>query len=296
MLINLDFNLYKGKEQIKGFTFRNDDGTYYDLTGSVVSINFYKDGDGLEPLLIEGVLGSNSNMQFTFNTLDLVNEGKFSYVIIETKLDSDQVILLRGSITVVPYTVLSMDIDSYLQVELPHGFTLDNNFINQKIRYWRLFLQDGFDISDSNLDIDLAWPILVKVLIAKLVAYDALVLAIKGNLLTIFGSNANSTGTTTSSKAGGIKAITTGPSKVEFHAAGETMSQIIKSSSGTSAGSTSILSTLAEDICGLARKLTVKLPMCAADKMVRVFQYYKKPQEKPFIDICNNQDNQVSRG
>ena len=124
---------------------------------------------------------------------------------------------------------------------------------------------------------------MVNILIAKLIAYDALILAIRGNLIAVLGSNSISTteGSSSSQTTGDIKSIETGPSKVEFHAAGDTMSSIIKSPTSASTNGNNIINQLSEDVCGLARKLLVKLPMCRAQNVVTIFQKVSKPKPKP---------------
>lgn len=287
ILHDLDFTLYKGKTQTKGFTFRNDDDTYYNLTGTV-RLDLYTNGPTNSPETIQGTITEGtSNASFLFPSTLLTEEGNFEYIVVETKPSSEQIVLIRGNIIVSPYVTFSETVESFLLTELPINFTLDNNFVNQQTKYWRLFLQEGFDITDANLNKDSAWPILVNALIAKLIAYNALTMALKGNLITVFGSSTISTSTSKRD----VKSIETGPTKVEFHPAGDTMNQIIKSS--TSANS-DIFKNLSEDLCGLARKLTVKVPMCRADKVVTIFQYVKSSTANHNL-LINNVDPTPSR-
>ena len=116
------------------------------------------------------------------------------------------------------------------------------------------------------MNIDSAWPVMVNALIAKLVAYDALMLAAKGSLLHFLGGDyTQSTG-----QGGPISKIETGPSNVEYHSISSALEQLLK---GGAQGST--LDGLTSDICGLASFLKVKVPMCKGRKMILGPKYYQ---------------------
>ena len=276
----VDFTVYENKLQIKGFKYRNEDETFYDFTGSSVRMDFYKAGPESAPTAISGSITlATGDVSFILSALHTDTVGNYEYMIIETNASLEQIPLSKGNIIVEPYVPFSESIESFLQSELPTGFVLDQNFINQKIKYHQLFLQEAFTISDANIHSEAAWPILVNALIAKLIAYDALVNAFRGNLLAILAasSNSSSSGSSSSTTAGGIKSIETGPTKVEFLPAGEIVNQLVKSASSLKSGDEDALSQLHSGLCGLASKLTLKLPMCKANRLVNIFQYYQNP-------------------
>lgn len=271
-MVQLDFKLYKGKTQEKSFTFRSEDGTYMDLTDSTVKLDIYNPIDGLLKSSINGTLDiATATAVFTFDSSILDWDGSYEYYIVKVKAGEVDVNLLYGNIILEAYTTFSQTISSYLESELPIGFVPSVNFVNQKTRYWRLFLQSAFDITDSLLNVDSAWPELVNALIAKLIAHDTLMTSIRGNLITAFGENIV-TSERTIAMGGDVKSIETGPSKVEFHPVSETLMQLLKS---TTTGQ-NLLIQLSEDICGLARRVSVKIPMCKAGNLVVPFQIGKK--------------------
>lgn len=285
-MLNLDFKLYKGKTQDRSFTFRSDDGTYMDLSDCTVVLDVHNIIDGSILNSIVGTIDEEiASVSFIFNSTILTWNGSNEYYIVKKKVGEQDMVLLRGNVILEEYSPFSNTIDSYLLSELPLGFVPSVDFTNQKIRYWRLFLQSAFDIPDSLLNIDSAWPELVNILIAKLVTHDVLLSSIRGNLITAFGENIT-TSDTSNGMGMDVKSIETGPSKVEFHPVGETMLQLLKSTTT----SNNILYQLAQDICGLSSKLAVKLPMCKAENLVIPFQIGKK------TTIPLNFNKSVSRG
>lgn len=274
MFPEIDFKVYKDKNQIKSFSFKNEDETVYNFTGSTVTMKYYKNGPTETPEEISGAITLATGV-VSFNLLPAVLDevGIFEYVIIETRSDTTEVPLIKGNIIIEEYVPFSLSIEAFLATELPTGMELDYNFRTQKIKYWRLFFQDTYDIPDSAINNDAVWPILVNALIAKLVVYDAIALALQGNLMAILGGNSVSTSSSTTT--GDVKSIETGPAKVEFFPAGETVSQILRSTASSQKGN--VLDEFQTSLCILARKLTLKLGMCKADKVVTIFQYHKNP-------------------
>ena len=269
-MVQLDFKLYKGKTQEKSFTFHSEDGTYMDLTDSTVKFDIYN--NGLLKTSINGIINiDTATVVFTFDSSILDWDGSYEYYIVKVKTGQVDINLLYGNIILEAYLPFSQTISSYLDSELPLGFLPSTDFINQKTRYWRLFLQSAFDIPDSLINVDSAWPELVNALIAKLIAHDILMTSIKGNLITAFGENVI-TSDKTIAMGGDVKSIETGPSKVEFHPVSETLMQLLKS---TTTGQ-NLLTQLAEDICGLSKRVSIKLPMCKAGNLVVPFQIGKK--------------------
>jgi len=251
MIREIDFPLYLGKNQSKMFGFTNDDDTIYNMTGSTVKLYLYLTST---PLEISGAITLlTGKVVFNFLSTDLVIEGKYEYRIEETKLDSSKIPLIQGNILLKSYIPFSETIEAYLATELPANITLTENYRVQRITYWKRFLMGAFGVVEGNINIDSSWTVMQNALIAKLVAYDALMLAAKGSLLHFFGGDY----TQESGQGGPISKIETGPANVEFFSTGQILEQLMKAGPQGSA-----LDTLSSDICGLAQFLKVKLPMC----------------------------------
>jgi hypothetical protein len=261
----IDFTLYADKTGSRTFGFTNQDNSIYDLTGSIVDMLLYLDPSS--PVTISGTINIiTGKVTFTFNTSNTDNTGIYEYIIEETKLNTSKVLLTRGNIIIKEYVPFSLSVEAFLATELPIDITLNDNFVTQKIIYWRTFLMSAFNI--STIYNDSVWSPMQNALIAKLVAYEVLTLAAKGSLLSVLGGTYN---TTTSSSEGGVKRIVTGPAEVEFFPAGDTIQQIFKQDT---AGN-SVLDSLVKDICGLASFLKVKVPMCKYVNVIIGPKYYQ---------------------
>lgn len=151
------------------------------------------------------------------------------------------------------YTILEI-----IATERPIGIAADPIFELQRQKYWQLHLQTLItpNIADPFVFTEDQWPNLVNILIAKLVVHDIVMKSAKEAL-----AGAISSGSTTTTSGGGIKSIETGPSKVEWYDVSSTMSQIFKPGG---AGNKSIFDTLNDDICNIASRYRIKLPMCLA--------------------------------
>lgn len=264
----IDFPLYADKAQSRTFGFTNLDDSIYDFTGSTVVLKLY-----LDPEIPTDIGGSivilTGKVTFNFTTTHTDNIGIYEYLIEETKSDTSKLIIGGGNILIKEYVPFSETIEAYLNTELPADITLTENYRIQRITYWRRFLMDAFDIPVDQINIDASWTVMQNAFIAKLVAYDALMLAARGNLLHILGGDYSST--TTSSSDGGIRSIETGPARVEYFPTGDTIQKIFS----TSSTGTTVLDTLISDICGLASFLKVKVPMCKGNKITINPLYYQ---------------------
>jgi hypothetical protein len=78
--------------------------------------------------------------------------------------------------------------------------------------------------------------------------------------LSLSASFGASSGTTTTTSAGGLRSLQEGPSKAEWYNSSETITNILKS--GTNG--VSPFDQLRQDICTLAARLRISLPLCAA--------------------------------
>jgi len=276
---NINFTVLINTATAKDYQFFNSDGSFYDITESEFKFLLYKLGPeeiAGNPIEIPGTNGLSGVVKFSFTAEQVDTLGLFEYYIVETKNEVEEYII-KGNMSVINSIPFSDTIEAYLSSELPQSIKLTTEYISQRVRYWRRFLQDGLGISNEHLDIDGAWPILANALLAKLVAYDALILAINGSLIGFLGGDY----TQSTTSGGGIKSIQTGPAKVEFHPVSDSLSGLFKrDASGQSAFEQIIIS-----LCGLANKIGIKLPMCQFRKTVYVPQFFTNPDwDYPRLD------------
>ena len=269
----IDFTLFKDKNQSRTFAFTNDDDTVYDMTGSTVKLLLYLTST---PLEISGsVTILTGKVIFNFLATDLTALGKYEYLVEETTSGLTKIPLTKGNLTVSQYVPFSESIEAYLASELPTDITLTEDYRSQRITYWRRFLMNAFYVGEGNLNVDSAWQPMQNAFIAKLIAYDVLMLAAKGSIMHIFGTATIHNETALS--GGDIKKIVTGPSEVEFFSGGDGLEKIMKAGPQGSA-----LDTLISDICGLANFLKVKVPMCKANKVPFFPKFYTNDDFKLF--------------
>lgn len=256
----IDFNLYTDKSSTKVFQFTNSDDSIYNFAGSTVLFMLYL--DPVTPTNIScNINVVTGKITVNFNTSHTDNAGIYEYLIEETKQDDSKVPLIKGNVIIKDYVPFSQSVDAYLATELPGDLVLTENFKIQRITFWRMFLMGAFSVPEPNINIDSSWTVTQNALVAKLVAYDVLMLAAKGSLIQALGGDYSQTVVTST---GGIKSIETGPAKVEYFPSGDTVQKILSVGSG----GLSVLDTLISDICGLANFLGVKVPMCKGNKVV----------------------------
>lgn len=278
----LDFTLLKGKDATKVFKFTNEDESIYDFTGSTVRLNLHLTGT---PTVITGAIDiSTGKVSFAFTSTHTVNEGNFEYIIEETKDTSAVIPLIKGNTIISPETPFSTSINAFIRSELPTNLELTEDYKQQRILYWRLFLQEAAVIEDADLHVEANWPLNYNMLISKLVVYDALLRGAKYAFVeTIGGSNSQSSSEETSS--GGVKKIETGPASVEYFDTSTAVKEAFASGSGSDG--LSLFDTLNINLCGLANKMGIKLPMCRRLRTINpiIPQYSQNPDwDYPTLD------------
>lgn len=264
MTKEIDFILKVDKVASKTFSFTDDTGAIYDFTDSTVALKLYLGGSGVDPTSISGsIVVLTGKVTFSFTTTHTDNIGTYEYIIEETKADTSKVELVKGNIVIEEEVPFSTSVEAFLATELPATIQLQENYIQQRKLYWKLFLQSAAGIADSALYNDTSWSIQYRILISKLIAYDALELAGKGSYFQFMGGDY----TNPSSAPGAqVKSITTGPSEVEFH---DTLSSIEKIFTPGSYGK-SAWDIFNINLCGLANQIGVKIPMCVGNDCIIV--------------------------
>jgi len=274
----IDFQLIEDKAESKVFRFTNADGTVYDMTDSTAQCHLY---------LVVGTPTSfactidvvTGKITVPFTAVHSDNTGTFEYIIEETKVTTDVIPLVKGQVIVVPYTPFSETLEAYLNSEMPANLVLSMDYRNQRIMYWRRVLQEAFEIADADLNIESEWPTLVNALIAKLVVYDAMMMAARGSFIQFMGGSYQDTASV--SGGGAVKSVETGPARVEYYDAAASA----KSAFSASSGHPSMFEALMDSTCGLASQLHVKLSMCPGNKVPIAPQYHQNPDwDYPTLD------------
>jgi len=264
-MTNLDFSIYQGKSTTKSFTLTNSNGSIYDLTGSTVRLDIWASGNPTRLFTISGTITLLTGIvAILITSTESVNQGLFDYKLIEVKSDDSEFVLVEGNLTVAPYLEQTLTIKAFIRGEFPTETSLSEDFINTKVIYYKYFLFEAANLPEPYISDDSSWSVQWRMLIAKLIAYDALVLALRGSIMAFSGSTTSEMGTT-------VKKIVTGPTEVEF---GDPSSLIEKLLKPGLTGATA-LDGLITDLCGLANKLGVKVPPCKALKKVFVPQYHQ---------------------
>ena len=151
-------------------------------------------------------------------------------------------------------------IEQYLVAYMPIGLTIVDSVKDILKRNWQINISELTNpaIPESDVFNELAWPILVNSLLAKLIIRDAYMKAAAGALVLAMGTG-TSTGNTQTLSSGAKKSIETGPTKVEWHDA----SSLIKSYMNAGATkSGSLFDMITSDICSLSSRLRIQLPFC----------------------------------
>lgn len=154
-----------------------------------------------------------------------------------------QRIIIVASVPVLPVTVLTL-----VNIKL-QGNTATEEAKQAYISQWQLYIQPLVDpeVPFSSVFDETLYPPLANVLVAYLAAYSIL-----SDIAAAGGVAAGGGGTNGNTAV--VKKIVTGPSEVEF--------QDNSSSQRTLYGDKGLLAELRKEICTLAHRLLIKLPMC----------------------------------
>lgn len=266
-MLNLDFTLPQGKSAIKTFSILNEDDSIYDLTGSTARLEMYLPGTSTALFSINGVVTVLTGIiSITFTPTHTNDIKNYEYKLIEIKSDTSEYQLVVGNLIIESYVDQTLSIKAFLRSEFPANAGLSEDFINQKVIYWKYFLYSAANLPEPYIDSDDNWSISYRMLIAKLIAYDVLILALRGSIVAFAGSS-------TTEMGGSIKSIETGPTKVEYNDSSSALERLLKPGlSGATA-----MDGLLSDVCGLANKLRIKVPPCKGitiNPKVPIYHHY----------------------
>jgi FOG: PKD repeat len=183
-------------------------------------------------------------------------------------------------------TVLSDTIYNLIDNYLPNDIFADfNTAIKQYyIQKWQLYLYPlvNHKIDVSNYSNELYYEALENTLIMEVAAYDFIVA--RSNQIIQEAGNlvGQSNGSESSQGSGGIKQIQTGPTEVQYFdenaSATDRLSQVIKALKPDG-----VISLLKDDICMLAERLEIYLPICRRGPVSRVVPRVVNRREGTFL-------------
>lgn len=231
----------------------------------------------------DGSIDSEVNPTHTYQklgkylvTLKYINTG-------DSKVDSStkSIVVSDKVQTVLSDTIYNL-INNYLPQDIFKDFTAA---IKQYyIQKWQLYLYPlvNHRIDVSNYSNELYYEALENTLIMEVAAYDFIVarsnqiIQEAGNLI------GQSSGSESSQGSGGIKQIQTGPTEVQYFdenaSATERLSQVIKALKPDG-----VISLLKDDICMLAERLEIYLPICRRGPVSRVVPNVVNRREGTFL-------------
>lgn len=261
--MEIDFVLQQNIVEAKAFTYDTS------LAGTTVKLTVFKPVPVDLPGVISGV--GNNIVTFLFDNTVNADLGVFEYKVIQDPASGPDLELTRGNISYLPANNFTFQIHTLIQGE-SLGLTVDPNFETQSIAYWKLYLQPQFEIADADVQLDTAWPVLARFLIAKLVIHSYIVSLIKGSISSSFGSSTEEGETVV--EMGQIKKMKTGPSEAEWYDGNKALTSITT----TGATGKSTFDQLAEDICSLAERLHSYIPMCGQPANIPIVPIKGTPQ------------------
>lgn len=170
---------------------------------------------------------------------------------------------------------MALDLDIYQLVasNLPTGFVVNNDYIDQRLKYWQLFLRDGAEIApEDTYDIN-AWKALEDgdkwlILLSYCITYDIYLKILSGTFFMVGGGETSETG----EGGGQIKKIVTGPTEVEYHDSSKALSEIIKALRGEGG----LFDEFLRLACAFANQLGISLPFCSSNYRAKLI-IGKKP-------------------
>lgn len=172
-----------------------------------------------------------------------------TYIVKLTATNVDGSSILQRQIVVATVPVLPVSLKTFVNLKLPSGVTINEETKDAYIAQWQLFIQPLVDPDVSINDVfnESAYPPLANALIAYLAAYSIVMdIAMQGSASGV-GGGANGA-------PGVVKKIVTGPSEAEF--------QDTTKAASAFTGKDGLASTLQKEICTLAARLLIMLPMC----------------------------------
>lgn len=192
---------------------------------------------------------SNSSLQSPSHTYTAPGTYMVSLTITDNSVPPIQSSLQR-QIIISTVPVLPVTIRDFVLIKLPPPIVIPPGAIDTYIAQYQMYIQPLVNtpgVADSDTFNEAAYPPLANALIAYSAAYEITLDYANKNIL--LGAASGIAGT-----SGLLKKIETGPSNAEF----QETTQLYKSIYGKDGS----LSKLKEELCTLANRLLIKMPMC----------------------------------
>lgn len=152
-----------------------------------------------------------------------------------------------------------MTIIDRVKEQMGSNLTYTDPYLVEVTKNWQDFLQESAGITDADKYDETKWTRNYNYLISKLIIREAMTSVINKAI-----SSAATSG------KGGLKKLETGPSNAEWYEASESISNMVKTSSGAS------VTDIEGEICTMAIKLGIRFSFCNKIKGCYVFQVAKK--------------------
>lgn len=158
-------------------------------------------------------------------------------------------------------------IDLYIPPDLQStaGAKQKMEFINHWQTYLQPLVEKPYTVDVADTHNEFKWPNLANNLISKLAAHSILLANLSKFLVKTGEESTNSSGSSTSTAEAQIKSIETGPAKTEWYQAATSSSEESKNVANAYnvvMAQGGAFSQLQDDICQLASRIGIFLPMC----------------------------------
>jgi PKD repeat protein len=202
-------------------------------------------------------LDTTQNPSHTYSTA-----GTYTVKLTATNVDGSSI--LQRQIIVAPFPILPVTLRTFVTIKLG-GLTTTEENKDAYIAQWQLYIQPlvSPEIPFSEVFNESAYPPLANALIASLAAHS---------ILMDIAASSGASSTTSGAGGGAVKKIITGPAEVEFQDASNASKQFF--------GEFGAITQLTKEICQLAARLMILLPMCPPLPDVKIL-YVKAGRRYP---------------
>lgn len=198
-------------------------------------------------------------------------DGFYDVTLIATNVDgsSEELSVVLG-ISEAPDTnnsTLMESIDYFIPPTLQAGSSTKQKmeFINHWQTYLQPLVESPYVVDIVNIHNEFKWPVLVNNLIARLVAHSILLTNLSKFMIETGNQTVNQSGSENLTANAQIKSIETGPAKTEWYQAITSSSEDAKNVANAyqvTMAEGGAFEQLEKDICQLASRVRIYLPMC----------------------------------
>lgn len=243
---------------------------YITKSSTGLSINFLDRSSGV-PTVWEWDFGfltaGNPTLSTQQNPTQLFPKPGTYKVSLKASNDDGESILSKNLVInvgiIYPYTIKDL-----VALDLPNNISLNEQFFEITQNKWFLFFKDGQSpvVEEENIYEEAYYKPILRNLIAKLIVHDFLEQSINSAIQSSLNSFQQG------GSQGGIKKVETGPTNAEWH---DKTDQIANLTKAGNKNSNSPIDRLKDEICQLASRAQVYLPMCGECKIPNTFEIFK---------------------